>query len=55
MYVPLSTGTFARYYLEPISTQEATERTIDILDTDYSTRKQTYQRFPRTLVDIYSQ
>ena len=35
MYVPPNTGTFARNHLEPISTREATQRTIEILDADY--------------------
>ena len=35
MYVPPSTGTFARNYPEPISTREATKRTIEIFDASY--------------------
>ena len=35
MYVPPSMGTFARNHLEPISTREATKRTIEILDANY--------------------
>ena len=31
MYVPPITGTFARNHPEPISTKEATKRTIEIL------------------------
>ena len=33
--VPQNTSTFARDHLEPISTREATKRTIEILDADY--------------------
>ena len=35
MYVPPNTGTFARNHPEPISTREATKRTIEILDVNY--------------------
>ena len=35
MYVPTSTGTFARNRLEPISTQDATKRTIEVVDANY--------------------
>ena len=32
---PPSTGTFAKNHPEPISTKEATKRTIEILDANY--------------------
>ena len=35
MYVPPSRGTFARDHLEPISSWDATKRTINIVDADY--------------------
>ena len=36
MYVPNSPSTFARDHLEPIGTREATKRTIEIVDVDYT-------------------
>ena len=44
MYVPPSTGTFTRNHPEPISTKEATKRTIEILDANYEKRKSTRGR-----------
>ena len=35
MYVPQSTGTFTRNYLEHISTWDATKHTIEILNENY--------------------
>ena len=35
-YLPNGTSTFARDHLEPISTGEATKRTMEIVDADYN-------------------